>query len=134
MDSRAIISKYGLVSITRNGKQGVQPTRGPKMSAMDVEYIKGHKDEIMSILAERKIATAAPKVSAADAAYDTVRTARARYDEAVRRDEGAAEIIAARDAYEAALSGWQQMYPEAAQALAELHSPINPPATDGWNL
>jgi hypothetical protein len=109
MDTAKIISKYGLKTIERNGKTGVQPMHG-KPTAADLEYIKAHMAEIIEALAPKPQAPI--HFSDAEIARRSVDALEGKYRQLGRNGDTAA-AIAARNAYNAALAEWTKQYPTA---------------------
>jgi len=133
MDVKTIIIKYQLVEIEKNGHQGVQPLKGSPTAA-EIEFIRSHKAEIITILDAKKFNPTGPTAAtAAMVAYRKVAKAEAEYRQAERNEESAQHTIAARNAYEQALSDWQAQYPEEAAKSSKVH--YNDGATNNpWNL
>lgn len=129
MNTETIIKKYGLKLVEKDGRKGVAPSFG-KMTAADVDYIRSHKDEITTALTAPK-QTITAKLTAADLAYVKVTDAEYAYRQTERNADSNTEIIAARDAYFAALAEWQNSYPEAA---AKKNLTISGYPTNPWNI
>lgn len=133
MDTETIINKYHLIKIEKNGRQGVQPLIG-KITKADADYILNHKEEIMSALEARNAQkfNQAIAPSAGLIAYRKVAEAEAKYRQAELNDGGdVANIIIARDAYEKALSEWQDEWQEH-KLLSKVH--YNDAPVDPWNI
>ena len=131
MDAKTIINKYGLVKIEKGGRQGVQPLKGSPTAA-DIEFIRSHKAEIISILDANKINLSTQSLSAAAIAYEKVSTAEAKYRKAERKEESAQDTINARNEYFAALREWQAQYPDEAAKSTKTH--YNDAQSDPWNI
>lgn len=113
MDIQRIISKYGLRTIERNGKTGVQPLCG-KPTAADIAYIKAHMAEIIAALAPKPQEPI--RLSDAEIASRSVDALEGKYRQLERNGDTAAAITA-RNAYNAALAEWEKQYPtEAAKS------------------
>lgn len=115
MITEQIIRKYGLKTIERNGKTGVQPSFG-KPTASDIEYIKAHMAEIVETITACAKPQQPINFSDAEIARRSVDTLEGQYRQLERNGDTAAAITA-RNAYNAALSEWQKQYPtEAAKS------------------
>lgn len=115
MDTTGMIRKYGLKTIERNGKTGVQPSFG-KPTTAEIEYIKANMAEIVSALTAPAKPQEPIAFTAADIARRSVDALECKYRQLERNGDTAA-AIAARNAYNAALAEWQKQYPtEAAKS------------------